>query len=66
MTKNSILDELHATRERLMAESEGTITGLLDRLRADQAASDRPTFKPAKPRESLTSLGGRVGCDEEL
>ena len=33
MTKNSILDELLATRERLLAESGGTVSGLLDRLR---------------------------------
>lgn len=48
MTKNPILDELHATRERLLAESGGTVSGLLDRLRADQAASDRPKYKPAE------------------
>jgi hypothetical protein len=48
MTNNPILDELHATRERLLAESGGTITGLLDRLRADQAASKRPKYKPSK------------------
>ena len=47
MTKNPILDELHATRERQLAEAGGTISGLLDRLRADQAASGRPIFKPA-------------------
>ena len=47
MTKNPILDELHATRERLLAESGGTVSGLLDRLRADQSASKRPTWKPA-------------------
>ena len=46
MTNNPILDELHATRERLLAESGGTVSGLLDRLRADQAASDRPTYNP--------------------
>ncbi len=47
MTNNPILDELHATRERLLAESGGTVSGLLDRLRADQAASKRPTYKPS-------------------
>ena len=47
MTKNPILDKLHATRERLLAESGGTVSGLLDRLRADQAASKRPIYKPA-------------------
>ena len=47
MTKNSILDELHAMRERLLAESGGTVSGLLDRLRADQASSTRPKYNPA-------------------
>ena len=47
MTKNPILDELRSTRERLLAESGGTVSGLLDRLRADQAASKRPEYKPA-------------------
>jgi hypothetical protein len=47
MTNNPILDELHATRERLLAESGGTVSGLLDRLRADQAASKRPKYKPS-------------------
>ena len=46
MSNNPILDELHATRERLLSESGGTVSGLLDRLRADQAASKRPIFKP--------------------
>jgi hypothetical protein len=46
-TNNPILDELHATRERLLAESGGTVSGLLDRLRADQSGSKRPIYKPA-------------------
>ena len=45
MANNPILDELHATRERLLAESGGTISGLLDRLRAEQAVSNRPKHK---------------------
>ena len=44
MTKNPILDELHATRERLFAESGGTIFGLIARLQAEQAASGRPKY----------------------
>ena len=47
MANNPILDELRATRERLLAESGGTVSGLLDRLRADQAASNRPTYNPS-------------------
>ena len=47
MTNNPILDELRATRERLLSESGGTVSGLLERLRAEQAASQRPTYEPA-------------------
>jgi hypothetical protein len=47
MTTNPILEELHATRERLLAESGGTISGLLERLRADQAASNHTAYKPS-------------------
>jgi hypothetical protein len=47
MTNNPILDELHATRERLLAESGGTISGLLDHLRAEQAVSNRPKYDPS-------------------
>ncbi|QDV87522.1 hypothetical protein [Stieleria magnilauensis] len=64
MTKNPILDELHATRERLLAESGGTVTGLLDRLRADQAASKRPVFKPAN-HAMQRSGGGDVSAGGE-
>ncbi len=44
-TKNPILDELRATRERLLAESGGTLSGLVARLQAEQAASDRPQYQ---------------------
>ena len=64
MTKNPILDELHATRERLLAESGGTVSGLLDRLRADQAASKRPIYKPAN-QAIQRSGGGDVPDDGE-
>ena len=61
MTKNPILDDLRSTRERLLAESGGTVTGLLDRLRADQAASKRPEYKPAN-HAMQRSGGGDVSA----
>ena len=64
MTKNPILDELHATRERLLAESGGTVSGLLDRLRAEQAASERPIYKPANHAMQRTG-GGDVTTSGE-
>jgi len=64
MTKNPILNELHATRERLLAESGGTVSGLLDRLRADQAASERPIYKAAN-HAMQRSGGGDVSSSGE-
>ena len=39
MTKNPILDELHKTRERLLAEAGGTLEGLVAKLQQDERAS---------------------------
>ena len=41
---NPILDELHVIREQLLAESGGTLDGLIDRLQAEQRSSDRPVW----------------------
>ena len=47
MMKNPILDELHAVRRQLLEESGGTIAGLTERLRKEQANSSRPLYDPA-------------------
>lgn len=39
MTNNPILDELHAVREKLLAESGGTLAGLVNRLQREQKES---------------------------
>ncbi len=44
MTNNPILDELHAVRERLLADAGGTLDAL-DCLQAKEQQSDRPRFK---------------------
>jgi hypothetical protein len=43
--KQPILDELHAVREQLLADSGGTLAGLVARLQAEQAASGRTILK---------------------
>lgn len=43
--KQPILDELHAVREQLLAESGGTLTGLVARLQAEQEASGRTILR---------------------
>lgn len=45
MTKNSILDELHAVREQLLADAGGTLSGLVAKIQADQKASGRTIRK---------------------
>ncbi|MFO0819742.1 MAG: hypothetical protein U1A77_17470 [Pirellulales bacterium] len=43
--KQPILDELHAVREKLLADAGGTLAGLVARLQAEQAASGRTILK---------------------
>lgn len=50
MTKNPILDELRSTRERLLAESGGTLDGLVSRLQDEQRASGRRIISPTRSR----------------
>ncbi len=57
--KQPILDELHAIRERLLAESGGTLAGLVARLQAEQAASGR-TIRKA-PRTNRCAGAARSG-----
>jgi hypothetical protein len=48
MTKNPILKELHSVRQRLLAETGGTLDALVDRLQTEEQHSDRPRFKPRR------------------
>ena len=41
MTKNPTLDAIRQTREKLLAESGGTLAGLVDRLQVEEKASGR-------------------------
>jgi hypothetical protein len=71
MTKNPILDELHAVRRQLLAEAGGSLDALLDRLQAEEQKSTRPRFSlqrtnghagtkssGAKARENQSALPG--------
>ena len=49
--KQPILDELHAVREQLLAESGGTLTGLVARLQAEQESSGRTILRTRRTRE---------------
>ncbi len=60
MTKNPILDELHAVRERLLADAGGTLDALVDRLQVDEQKSSRPRFKP---RRTIRSTGAAKSAE---
>jgi hypothetical protein len=42
MTKNPILEALHTTRERLLAEAGNTLDGLVAQLQQEERDSERP------------------------
>ena len=47
---NPILDELHHTREKLLADAGGTMEGLVARLQEEERASDRRFVEPRRSR----------------
>jgi hypothetical protein len=49
MSNNPIIDDLHATRQKLLEESGGTLAGLIVRLRASQKASGRKILPSLRP-----------------
>ena len=49
MMKNPILESIRETRELLLAESGGTLTGLVDRLQAEERASGRIIRQTRRP-----------------
>lgn len=51
ITSNPILDEIHATRERLLAEHGGDLHAYVEAARKRAIASGRPIYQP-KPRTS--------------
>ena len=55
MTKNPILDELHAVRERLLADAGGTLDALVDRLQDAEQKSDRPRFQSQRTNGCTTA-----------
>lgn len=63
MTKNPILDELHAVRDQLLADIGGTLVALVDRLQAEERKSNRPRFTP---RRAIQRTGAAKSSDSEL
>ena len=57
-----ILEDLHATRERLLAESGGTLAGLVSRLLKEQSESNREIWVPRRTKD-CTEADGRPHSD---
>ena len=49
----SILDELHTIREQLLAESGGTLEGLVARLQKEQRESGRIVLKTRRTKHCI-------------
>lgn len=49
----SILDELHAIREQLLAESGGTLEGLVARLQKEQKESGRVILETGRTQHCV-------------
>lgn len=62
MTKNPILDDLHKTRERLLAEAGGTLEGLVAQLQQDERQAGREFIRP----KGLTSKRCTGAVDSDV
>ena len=51
--KDPILEDLHATRERMLAESGGTLEGLVLRLQKGQLESRRQLWEPRRTKHCI-------------
>ena len=70
MTRNPILDELHKTRERLLAEAGGTLEGLVAKLQREERCSGREFYHPKSrahdqnetvcSKQSLKEVAGEI------
>ena len=62
MSNNPILDDLHATRRKLLEESGGTLAGLVARLQAEQELSGRTILKTRQT--NLCNAAAKSGVSE--
>ena len=63
MTKNPILDELHAVRERLLEDAGGTLDALGDWFQAKEKQSNHPRLKS---RRTIRCTGEAKSDEIEL
>ena len=59
MTSNPIVDEIHATREKLLAEHGGDLHAYVEAARKRALASGRPIYQPNQRTKDCTEADGR-------
>jgi hypothetical protein len=65
MTKNPILDELHAVREQLLVEAGGTLDALVDRLQTHEQQSQRPRFTPRRTTRCTGAMSAELPVENQ-
>ena len=63
MTNQPILDELHAVREKMLADADGSLAVLIEKLRAAQSKSGREIRKSRITNDSTEDRGTSVEVD---
>ncbi len=63
MTRNPVLDELHKTRERLLAVAGGTLEGLVAKLQGDERCSGREFYVP---KSRASDQNGTAGLNQSM
>ena len=64
MTKNPILEELHAVREKLLADAGGTLDALVAQLQAEEKKSRRPRYKTLRTMDCTEAADHAVSDGE--
>ena len=59
MTSNPILDEIHATREKLLTEHGGDLHAYVEAARKRALESGRPIYQPKKLTTDCTEADDR-------
>ena len=63
MTSNPILDEIHATREKLLAEHGGDLHAYVEAARKRALESGRPIYQPKQRTKDCTEADEQPQSD---
>ncbi|MBL8872237.1 MAG: hypothetical protein JNK90_20860 [Planctomycetaceae bacterium] len=64
MTSNPILDEIHAIREKLLAEHAGDLHAYVESARKRALESGRPIYQPKQRTKDRTEPDGQPRAGE--